>query len=78
MKEYYAAESTSNPIWLAQRKERMGIWETITVFHSREAGELWLSSMVHHYGELGKSCRVYSVPLRDELLAQKMAEIRSF
>lgn len=70
MKQHYAAEATANPIWLAQRKVKMGQWETITVFSSRESGEAWLVCKEHHFGKLNEKCRVYSVPLEDDYMAE--------
>ena len=75
MKAYYGAESTANPIWLAQRKEKMGIWETITVFHCRKWAEDWLIMQEHNLGKFGTKTRVWSVPLKDEKLAEKMREL---
>jgi hypothetical protein len=82
MNQYYADESTENPIWLFQTRRGQGLWETLTgqglwetltVFPSREEAENFGRSQ---YGKYPAYWRAYAVPIYNDRLAKAMSELR--
>lgn len=74
MRQFYAAECTANPLWLFQVKGRFGVWETVSVFGSRERADEYGKAKSHTYGAMNKGWRVYSVPCLDEGLAEAVGK----